>query len=209
MKALKNIIVGFLVSFVGSIPLGYLNIIGFEIYSKSGIYSLIPYLTGVVCVEVLVIYFTLIFAKKILENKKILKWIEIFSIVFLLVLACTFFFRNENNNGNLLLKYIAYSPFFIGIILSSLNFIQIPFWIGWNLYLVNEKYIDLDNNLKYIYITGTLFGTFFGMLTFVLFLNYVNANIDNNKFSISDFIPLLFLGMALFQMFKFWKKYYR
>lgn len=209
MKALKNIIVGFLVSFVGSIPLGYLNIIGFEIYSKSGIYSLIPYLAGVVCVEVLVIYFTLIFAKKILENKKILKWIEIFSIVFLLVLACTFFFRNENNNGNLLLKYIAYSPFFIGIILSSLNFIQIPFWIGWNLYLVNEKYIDLDNNLKYIYITGTLFGTFFGMLTFVLFLNYVNANIDNNKFSISDFIPLLFLGMALFQMFKFWKKYYR
>ena len=209
MKALKNIIVGFLVSFVGSIPLGYLNIIGFEIYSKSGIYSLIPYLAGVVCVEVLVIYFTLIFAKKILENKKILKWIEIFSIVFLLVLACTFFFRNENNNGNLLLKYIAYSPFFIGIILSSLNFIQIPFWIGWNLYLVNEKYIDLDNKLKYIYITGTLFGTFFGMLTFVLFLNYVNANLDDNKFSISDFIPLLFLGMALFQMFKFWKKYYR
>ena len=209
MKALKNIIVGFLVSFVGSIPLGYLNIIGFEIYSKSGIYSLIPYLAGVVCVEVLVIYFTLIFAKKILENKKILKWIEIFSIVFLLVLACTFFFRNENNNENLLLKYIAYSPFFIGIILSSLNFIQIPFWIGWNLYLVNEKYIDLDNKLKYIYITGTLFGTFFGMLTFVLFLNYVNANLDDNKFSISDFIPLLFLGMALFQMFKFWKKYYR
>lgn len=209
MKALKNIIVGFLVSFVGSIPLGYLNIIGFEIYSKSGIYSLIPYLAGVVCVEVLVIYFTLIFAKKILENKKILKWIEIFSIVFLLVLACTFFFRNENNNGNLLLKYIAYSPFFIGIILSSLNFIQIPFWIGWNLYLVNEKYIDLDNKLKFIYITGTLFGTFFGMLTFVLFLNYVNANLDDNKFSISDFIPLLFLGMALFQMFKFWKKYYR
>lgn len=209
MKALKNLIVGFGVSFVGSIPLGYLNIIGFEIYSKSGIYSLIPYLVGVVCVEVLVIYFTLIFAKKILENKKILKWIEIFSIVFLLVLACTFFLKNENNSGNVLVKYIAYSPFFIGIILSSLNFIQIPFWIGWNLYLVNEKYIYLDSKLKFIYITGTLLGTFFGMLTFVLFLNYVNANIDNNKFSISDFIPLLFLGMALFQMFKFWKKYYR
>ena len=209
MKALKNLVVGFGVSFVGSIPLGYLNIIGFEIYSKSGIYSLIPYLAGVVCVEVLVIYFTLIFAKKILENKKILKWIEIFSIVFLLVLACTFFLKNESKNQNLLIKYIAYSPFFIGIILSSLNFIQIPFWIGWNLYLVNEKYIDLDNKLKFIYITGTLLGTFFGMLTFVLFLNYVNANIDDNKFSISDFIPLLFLGMALFQIFKFWKKYYR
>ena len=92
MKALKNLVVGFGVSFVGSIPLGYLNIIGFEIYSKSGIYSLIPYLAGVVCVEILVIYFTLIFAKKILENKKILKWIEIFSIVFLLVICILFQF---------------------------------------------------------------------------------------------------------------------
>lgn len=209
MKALKNIIVGFLVSFVGSIPLGYLNVIGFEIYSKSGIYSLILYLIGVICVEVLVIYFTLIFAKKILENKKILKWIEIFSIVFLVILACTFFLKNENKSENLLIKYIAYSPFFIGIILNSLNFIQIPFWIGWNLYLVNEIYINVDNSLKFIYVIGTLFGTFFGMLTFILFMNYINANLDDSKFSISNFIPLLFLGMALFQMFKFWKKYYR
>lgn len=209
MKALKNIIVGFLVSFVGSIPLGYLNLIGFEIYAKSGLYSLIPYLIGVVCIEVFVIYFTLVFAKKMLKNKKILKWVELFSIVFLLVLAWTFFMKNENTNENLLAKYISYSPFLIGIILSSLNFIQIPFWIGWNLYLVNETYINVVNNVKFLYIIGTLFGTFFGMLCFVLFLNFVNANIHNNKFSISSIIPLLFLGMALFQMFKFWKKYYR
>ncbi|MBC7523501.1 MAG: hypothetical protein H7239_03580 [Flavobacterium sp.] len=107
-----------------------------------------------------------------------------------------------------MVKYISYSTFFIGIILSILNFIQIPFWIGWNIYLVNEKYIDVDNSLKFIYIIGTLFGTFFGMLSFVLFLNFVDANIDNSKFPISNFIPLLFLGMALFQMFKFLKKYY-
>ena len=209
MKALKNIFVGFLVSFLGSIPLGYLNLIGFEIFSKSGIYKLIPYLIGVVCIEVIVIYFTLIFAKKILENKKMLKWIEIFSIVFLLVLACTFFIKNEKNNQNLMNKYIDYAPFIIGIILSSLNFIQIPFWIGWNLYLVNENYIYVDKKLKFIYIIGTLLGTFFGMLFFIMFLNFVDANIDKNKFSISNFIPLLFLGMALFQIYKFWKKYYR
>lgn len=209
MKALKNIIVGFLVSFIGSIPLGYLNLVGFEIYVKSGISGLIPYLIGVVCIEVAVIYFTLIFAKKILQNKKILQWIEIFSILFLLILACTFFVKNVKSNQNLLVKYIQYSPFFIGIILSSLNFIQIPFWIGWNLYLINEKYIDIYKFLKFIYIIGTLFGTFFGMLCFVLFLNFVNGNVDNNKFSISNFIPVFFLGMAVFQMFKFWRKYYR
>ena len=206
MKVLKNIIVGFLVSFVGSIPLGYLNLIGFEIYSKSGIYSLIIYLIGVACIEVFVIYLTLKSAKKILENKKILKWIEIFSIVFLLVLTSTFFFTHDHNNSNLIVKYISYSPFFVGIILSSLNFIQIPFWIGWNLYLVNEKFIDVTNKLKFSYIAGTLIGTFFGMLCFVLFLNIVDAKIENSKLSISNFVPLLFLGMAILKILKILKK---
>jgi hypothetical protein len=41
MKAIKNIFIGFLVSFIGSIPLGYLNVIGFEIYSKLGVSNLI------------------------------------------------------------------------------------------------------------------------------------------------------------------------
>jgi hypothetical protein len=125
-----------------------------------------------------------------------------------LVLAGIFFIKNQDNNQNLLIKYIDYAPFVVGITLSCINFIQIPFWIGWNLYLVNEKYIFVDNKLKLIYIAGTLLGTFSGMLCFVLFLDFVDANIDKSNFSISDFIPLLFLGMAVYQMYKFWKKYW-
>ncbi|MFT7351846.1 MAG: hypothetical protein ACI9XR_001606, partial [Flavobacterium sp.] len=46
MPNAKNIFVGFLVSFIGSIPLGYLNIIGFNIFQFSGILSTIHYLFG-------------------------------------------------------------------------------------------------------------------------------------------------------------------
>ena len=80
MKYLKNFIVGFLVSFVGSIPLGYLNFIGFEIYNKSDFTQLIHYLFGVVIIEGIVIYLTLYFANKLNLNPKIKKFIAIFSI---------------------------------------------------------------------------------------------------------------------------------
>ena len=72
MKALKNIFVGFLVSFIGSVPLGYLNVIGFEIYRKLGVNSLIFFLFGFICLEMLVIYYTLIFVKQLVNNKKLI-----------------------------------------------------------------------------------------------------------------------------------------
>ena len=83
MKILKNIGVGFLVSFLGSIPLGYLNVIGFDIYNHAGIASVVPYLFGVITVEVFVIYFTLIFANQLISNKKLLKIIAGFSVLFM------------------------------------------------------------------------------------------------------------------------------
>lgn len=211
MKALKNSIVGFLVSFVGSIPLGYLNIIGFEVYSKSGMNSLILYLFGVITVEVFVIYFTLIFAQKLASNKKLNKGIEIFSIFFMLLLAYSFYSQSkmEASHQQDWNEYINYAPYLIGLFFSGLNFIQIPFWTGWNLYLINEKYIIVDGSYKYLYLLGTLAGTFFGMFLLVLFLNLVTKNTDSiSQYMMSHIIPLFFIGMALFQTYTFYKKYH-
>ena len=99
MKTLKNILVGFLISFIGSIPLGYLNIVGFQIYVKLGLANVIWFLIGVLTVEAIVIYFTLVFAKKLAKNEKLLKTIEIFSIFFMLLLAYIFHSQNSSQDS--------------------------------------------------------------------------------------------------------------
>lgn len=207
MQKLKNILVGFIVSFVGSIPLGYLNVIGYEIYSKKGLPNTIQYLIGVIIIEAVVIYATLLFAKVLTEQKKWMKRIEIFTILFLLVLASSFFFvQNKSSSDSV---YTLYLPIFTGIILSSLNFIQIPFWTGWNLYLINNNYINIEKYNKFFYLSGTLLGTFFGMLSLILAVNYFakNASFVNSN-TISKIFPILFFALALFQIIKFCKKYY-
>ena len=208
MQNLKNILVGFLVSFVGSIPLGYLNLIGFEIYSKKGLQSTIEYLFGVVIIEAIVIYLTLIFADFLTKQKKWLTRIEVFTIVFLLILSGSFFFQNPDANQTTNSIYTLYFPVVTGLILSSLNFIQTPFWIGWNLYLVNNKYIVTENKTKYFYVFGTLFGTFFGMLSLIFGLYYFSKNnAVVSQQTISKAIPVLFFALAIFQMFKFYKNH--
>ncbi|MES2545436.1 MAG: LysE family transporter [Bacteroidota bacterium] len=211
MKSIKNILVGFLISFIGSIPLGYLNIVGFQIYTKLGMANVIWYLLGVLIIEAVVIYFTLIFANRLANNEKLLKKIELFSIFFMLLLAYIFHSQNssEDSGQDYLTEYVAYSPFFIGIILSFFNFIQIPFWTGWNLYLVNAKYIDPEKNGKYFYVSGTVLGTFSGMLALILGLDLITQDSESiSKLVLSTIIPIIFVVMALYQSYTFYKKYY-
>lgn len=207
---LKNIFVGFLVSFIGSIPLGYLNIVGYEVFKQLGLNETIFYLLGVISIEGVVIYATLIFANQLMNNKKLIQFIEGFSVVFMFVLAYIFYSSasKETNETSVLEKYISYSPYVVGVILSGLNFIQIPFWTGWNLYLLNRKYIEISKSRKYFYVIGTLIGTFAGMLALILSLDYVTNQTDFlAQYLMKIIIPLVFVGLGLFQTFSFYKKY--
>ena len=212
MKAVKNIIVGLIISFVGSLPLGYLNIVGVEVLSKLGMQSLLFYLLGVISIEAVVIYFTVVFSNELVNNKKLMKSIDFFAVFFLLLLAYLFYEYSGQTfeEQNYLQQYVQYSPFVIGFVLCGLNFLQIPFWMGWNLYLINANHIVLLGKLKFHYIFGTLIGTFFGMLVAIIALD----SLSSTKFSFSEYImpiaiPLFFITLAFFQASKVYKKHIR
>jgi threonine/homoserine/homoserine lactone efflux protein len=210
MQNLKNIGVGFLVSFLGSIPLGYLNVIGLDVYNSSGLRSTVFYLLGVICVEFCVIFLTLIFANKLNKSKKLLKFIEFFSVVFMFVLAYVFYSSANSDSERTFFSDNGQNFFAAGILYSCLNFIQIPFWLSWNLYLLNNKYIEISNTRKYFYVFGTIAGTFVGMLALILSLHYFARNVEFlSKYLMQIIIPLVFLGLGIFQGVKFYRKYYK
>jgi hypothetical protein len=211
MPNAKNIVVGFIVSFIGSIPLGYLNVIGYTIFKSAGFSSTINYLLGVIVIEFFVIFGTLLFAKKLNQNPKLLQFIDAFSIVFMFILAYVFYTTSNTSEYSMTtLFHLSTNFFYAGIFLSSLNFIQIPFWLSWNLYLLNKNYIQTSKVSNYFYVFGTVFGTFIGMLTLILSLNYLSNQVDFlSKYLIGVIIPIVFLGLGIFQSIKYYKKYYK
>lgn len=212
MQKLKNIGVGFLISFIGSIPLGYLNVVGFEVYRKFGLMDTIYYLIGVISVELVVIYLTLLFANQLLQSKKLLQYIEFFSILFMFIIAYLFYSSasSEGNQQKVMDSLFTNPPFLVGLLLSCFNFIQIPFWLGWNLFLLNNKHIEISNSRKYFYVFGTLLGTFFGMLALILSLDFVVNQTDFfAKYLMKIIIPSVFIILGFFQAFKYYKKYFR
>ena len=212
MKPIKNITVGFIVSFLGSLPLGYLNIIGVEVFSKFGMNSLVSFLVGVIIAQTVVVYFTVIFANRLINNDRLMKGIDFLAVFFLLLLAYLFYAHSNQTveEHNYLEGYVEYSPFLIGMVLCALNFLQIPFWMAWNLYLMNANHISLVKKLKFHYILGTLIGTFWGMFLAILVLESLShTDFAFSKYIMPVCIPLFFLVLAALQTFKVYKKYHR
>lgn len=204
LKIFKNILVGFAISFIGSIPLGYLNLIGYQIYSTSNINQLNLYLFGVLIIEAIVIYATLKFSSKISMNPKWKNYISVFSFIFLLGIAILTY-NSTSNESNALDKYnayLSYSAFITGIILSCINVAQVPFWMSWNLYLTNEKYIIVEDKNEWFYVLGTIIGTYCGMLAIIFSIQAAkNKDIISPDF-FSKYIWVIFLVLAIFQLFQ-------
>ncbi len=210
MRILKNLFFGFLVSFLGSLPLGYLNIIGVEVYTNYFLESLIFYLIGVLCIEAVVIYFTIVFANQLITNKKWMKNIDFFAVVFLVGLSFLFFKGASPSiqQSDYIKDYIQYSTFVIGMVLCAFNFLQIPFWVGWNLFLLNANRIDLQGTLKLYYIVGTLVGTFFGMLLAIVVLSELSTvDFSFTRYILPVVVPVFFLVLAALQARKVYIKY--
>lgn len=127
-------------------------------------------------------------------------------------LAYTFYsyVNQTETDSSYLEKYIISPPFLIGLILSSINFFELPFWTGWNLYLINGNDIASKNTVKFYYVAGTLAGTFAGMMGFGFFLNTISHNGEYfSKYLFAVIIPLFFIVLACLQGYKVFKKYIR
>ncbi|OYQ43035.1 hypothetical protein CHU92_03725 [Flavobacterium cyanobacteriorum] len=199
---LKNIAAGFLVSFTGSVPLGYLNLIGFSVYKDHGQGQAVLYLVGVLLAEVAFMYSIIYFTSRITFQKNFLKRIEFFSILLLLLLAYWYWPQKGNaTEGNTIAAKIIYTPFITGMVLSLLNFIQVPFWAGWNLYLTSNGFASFTGVLKHYFVAGALTGTFLGMQLFIYLLASVPVTVLNTKV-LSYIYPVVFLSLFLYQLVK-------
>lgn len=204
LQILKNILVGFAVSFIGSIPLGYLNLIGYQIYSSTNFNQLNLYLFGVLIVEAVVIYTTLKLSSKLALNLKWKNYISFFSFLFLLGIAILTYnsSSSETNSLDKYNTYLSHSAFISGLLLSLINIAQVPFWMSWNLYLTNEKYIISIGIKGLIYVLGTIIGTYFGMVAIIF---SIEAAKDKNYISptfFSKYIWVIFFALAIFQLFQ-------
>ncbi len=204
-----NVASGFIVSLIGTLPLGYLNLLALQFYITQNLLSAVFFALGVITIEVIAVRLTLLGALWLLSHKKLMFYLELFSIAFMLAFAVYFFAAKPGAlDVNSIKANNAIHPFLIGLIANALNFMQYPFWAGWNLYLVNNTKLTPQKPYYYWYLLSTMVGTFIGMMVFILVANYLFTRSGNTIWaSLNIIFASLFLALALFQSYKLYKKH--
>lgn len=203
-------ILGFFISLIGALPLGYSNVIGLQILLEQGNWATVSFISGIVFIEFFVLKAVSFGAKWLVEQKKLLLFIDVFTIVFFLGIA-VYFITNIGNDENFSLSQLqlAQFPFILGLLLNSLNFIQWPYWSGIYIYLFRTGKLDPRCNDNSLFIMGAMIGTLAGMLIFAHTGKYF---LVENKIEISTYLnsifATLFLVLAVSQGGKlFWKNH--
>nr|WP_298791273.1 LysE family transporter [uncultured Allomuricauda sp.] len=200
---------GLLVSFLGALPLGTLNITAFDIAASQSLTSAMWFATAVVLVELIVVRLTLYGNERLHFGEKLSNYLIPFGIVLLLYLAITSFMASaqisEMGSKVNLLPQIN-SAFILGFLLSALNPLHIPFWMTWNKVLASKGILETSKKSYTLYITGIGIGSLIGLGVFIFAGKYIFTNYESYSMITNLLMGLLYLGFSIYLMFLLVKK---
>jgi threonine/homoserine/homoserine lactone efflux protein len=152
-----------------------------QISISDGIRPALYFVLGALLVEIIYVRISLVAMKWVLKNKRLFKWLEWIALLIIIALAVSSFVAATDPavKKNVLLSGGVHR-FWLGVMMSALNPVQIPFWFGWSTVLFSKKVLEHNNTQFNIYIAGIGTGTFIGNLVFIfggrLIVDKLNAN---------------------------------
>ncbi|SHN75392.1 hypothetical protein SAMN05444395_10989 [Flavobacterium fryxellicola] len=198
-------VLGFSISLLGALPLGYTNVISLQILLEQGNWASLSFILGIIFVQYFVLKMVYKIARWLVNQKKLLLFIDLFTILFLLFIGLYFMISSTNEQNVSLSNLILIQyPFLLAVFLNLLNFIQWPYWSGIYIYLFRTAKLDDQIKTTNKFILGALLGTSLGMF---LFAHVGQFLIVANQIKVSSYINpvfmILFLFLATVQTVKF------
>ena len=206
-KLLRILITGLFISFLGTLPLGTLNIAAMQIAVTDGIRPSLYFACGVLLVEIVYVRMSLVamdWVRKQQRLFRILEWITLFIIVALAV-ASFVAAADPGVKKNVILSNTMHR-FLLGLMMSAINPMQIPFWFGWSTVLFTKKVLLPKNSHYNFYILGIGLGTFTGMCLFIFGGRFLVDSLNAHQKMLNWVIGGIFALTALIQLWRMLRK---
>lgn len=203
-KLIKIFCWGLVISFLGSLPLGTLNVAAMQIGIYEGIYNALLFSFGSLIVEMIYVRFSLIGIDWIMKQQKLMKileWITLFIIIALAVGSFVAAMKGDGSSKNIVLNNNMHR-FLLGMFMCAINPVQIPFWFGWSTVLFQKKVLAPSPSQYNSYIVGIGLGTLMGNAVFIFGGKYLVEKIGNSQQYINWIIGGIFTITALIQLIK-------
>ena len=206
-KLIRILLTGLFISFLGSLPLGSLNIAAMQISISDGMMPALLFSLGSLSAEMVYVRISLVAMDWVRKQKHFFKVLEWVTLLIVAALAVSSFYAafHPGVKKNVILSSTLHR-FWLGLFMSALNPVQIPFWFGWSTVLFSKKILEPKNSHYNVYIVGIGLGTLMGNCVFIFGGKLIGDRLNNNQSLISLIIGCVFAITALIQAWKMFKK---
>jgi threonine/homoserine/homoserine lactone efflux protein len=196
-----------LISFLGSLPLGTLNIASMQISISEGIVAALQFSLGSLVAEMIYVRLSLVAMDWVRKKEFFFKLLEWLTLAIVLALAIFSFHAamSPNEEENIVLSS-SLPKILLGFMMSAVSPAQIPFWFGWSTVPLSKKILLPVNQHYNFYILGIGLGTMIGNCVFIFGGQLIADKLKNNTNVINWVIGAIFLLTALIQAWKMMRK---
>jgi threonine/homoserine/homoserine lactone efflux protein len=203
-KLIKIFCWGLMISFLGSLPLGTLNIAAMQIGIQESIKDAMYFSLGSLLVEMIYVRISLVGIDWVRKQEKLMKAMEWVTLAIIIALAVGSFIAAAGsgaNEKNVLLQNNMHR-FLLGMFMCAINPVQIPFWFGWSTVLFTKKILEPKKSQYNSYIVGIGVGTLLGNCVFIFGGKWMVNRIANSQQYLNWIIGTIFAITAIIQLIK-------
>ncbi len=201
---IKIAVTGLLISFLGALPLGSLNMAAMQIAIAESKRKALAFAIGVALVEIIYVQISLQAMDWVMAHQQLFTSMEWITVMIFLVLAGSSFwvaFKKQGAAKNILLNN-SINRFWLGLSMSAINPVQIPFWFIWSTYLLSNKLLLPSQAQFNSYTMGIGMGTITALLVFIYAGSWLVNKLNASQKMIHIIVGIVLLVSAIIQLYR-------
>lgn len=165
------LILGFFTSTLGIIPPGLINMTAAKVSLKEGRTRALVFASGASVVVLFQTLIAVLFAHFIDQNPQVVLMLREVGLAIFLGLTVYFFLaaKKVKPQKKEVKMHSKRSRFFMGMLLSALNFFPIPFYVFVSITLASYQYFVFEKPFIYTFVLGSGLGSFFAFYCYIAF----------------------------------------
>ena len=195
---------GFLLSFLGKLPLGTISLAATQIAVQENFRNAWKYSAGVALIEMLYLRLILSAMGWVMNNHTLVSVLSWITALFFLVLGVISFVsaRGQDPDKKTLLLNNRMDRFILGLTISILNPAQIPFWFIWSGYFLNQGWLPAGCTHFNLFTMGSGLGTLIGLAVYIYGGNWLVLKMKTSNQTLNKIIGIIFVLAALIQVLR-------
>lgn len=180
MVYLTPLLSGFIAA-IGIIPPGLINMTAAKINLKEGKKNAFWFVIGAVLVIFFQVYVAVLFARVIDNRPDVVTLLREVGFVIFSILTIYFLFIAKDpitKKKSKIKKSSKKSRFFLGMLLSSLNFFPIPYYVVVSVTLASYHLFVFENNIIFTFVLGSVIGSFAVLYSYIAFFGRIEKKTD-------------------------------